>query len=123
VDELAEDGLGVLLISSDLEELIEGSDRVVVLRDGAVVGELTGDDVTEDRLMEAIASAGDGDSEHGDSGGGGSPNGDGADASTDAGSKDAGSLNAGSTDAGSPDEAPEERGTDGSPREEEAPHG
>ncbi|MFG3256945.1 sugar ABC transporter ATP-binding protein [Streptomyces sp. NPDC048172] len=58
VDELAEDGLGVVLISSDLEELIEGSDRVVVLRDGAVVGELTGDQVTEDRLLETIAEAG-----------------------------------------------------------------
>ena len=57
IDELAEDGLGVLLISSDVEELIEGSDRVVVLRDGAVVGELSGDDVTEDRLMQAIAAA------------------------------------------------------------------
>ncbi|RVU20823.1 sugar ABC transporter ATP-binding protein [Streptomyces antnestii] len=56
VDELAEDGLGVLLISSDLEELIEGSDRVVVLKDGAVVGELTGDDVTEDKLMQTIAA-------------------------------------------------------------------
>ncbi|MFD6416227.1 ATP-binding cassette domain-containing protein [Streptomyces sp. NPDC060194] len=56
IDELAEDGLGVLLISSDLEELIEGSDRVVVLKDGAVVGELTGDDVTEDRLMHTIAA-------------------------------------------------------------------
>ncbi|MEU6403344.1 sugar ABC transporter ATP-binding protein [Streptomyces sp. NPDC046985] len=56
VDELAEDGLGVVLISSDLEELIEGSDRVVVLKDGAVVGELTGDDVTEDELMRAIAA-------------------------------------------------------------------
>ncbi|MFE1025799.1 sugar ABC transporter ATP-binding protein [Streptomyces sp. NPDC058818] len=55
VDELAGDGLGVLLISSDLEELIEGSDRVVVLKDGAVVGELTGDDVTEDKLMRTIA--------------------------------------------------------------------
>ncbi|MGM0356238.1 sugar ABC transporter ATP-binding protein, partial [Streptomyces sp. ECR3] len=55
VDELAEDGLGVLLISSDLEELIEGSDRVVVLKDGAVVGELTGEDVTEDTLMRTIA--------------------------------------------------------------------
>ncbi|MEV8388209.1 ATP-binding cassette domain-containing protein, partial [Streptomyces chartreusis] len=55
VDELAADGLGVLLISSDLEELIEGSDRVVVLKDGAVVGELTGDDVTEDKLMRTIA--------------------------------------------------------------------
>ncbi|MET7288453.1 sugar ABC transporter ATP-binding protein [Streptomyces sp. NPDC005573] len=57
IDELAEDGLGVLLISSDVEELVEGSDRVVVLRDGAVVGELTGDDVTEDRLMQTIAAA------------------------------------------------------------------
>ncbi|MGX1274392.1 sugar ABC transporter ATP-binding protein [Streptomyces phaeoluteigriseus] len=55
VDELAADGLGVLLISSDLEELIEGSDRVVVLKDGAVVGELTGDDVTGEKLMRAIA--------------------------------------------------------------------
>jgi ribose transport system ATP-binding protein len=55
VDELAADGLGVLLISSDLEELIEGSDRVVVLKDGAVVGELTGDDVTEEKLMRTIA--------------------------------------------------------------------
>ncbi len=57
IDELADDGLAVLLISSDVEELIEGSDRVVVLRDGSVVGELSGDDVTEDRLMRAIAAA------------------------------------------------------------------
>ncbi|GGN58306.1 sugar ABC transporter ATP-binding protein [Streptomyces albiflavescens] len=57
IDELADDGLGVLLISSDTEELIEGSDRVVVLKDGAVVAELTGDAVTEDRLMRAIATA------------------------------------------------------------------
>ncbi|MGW7491171.1 sugar ABC transporter ATP-binding protein [Streptomyces sp. NPDC054786] len=57
IDELAADGLGVLLISSDVEELIEGADRVVVLKDGAVVGELAGDEVTEDRLMRAIAEA------------------------------------------------------------------
>jgi ribose transport system ATP-binding protein len=56
VDELADDGLAVLLISSDPEELIEGSDRVVVLKDGAVVRELTGDAVTEDELMRAIAA-------------------------------------------------------------------
>ncbi|MEW2465123.1 sugar ABC transporter ATP-binding protein [Streptomyces sp. NPDC046994] len=55
VDELADEGLAVLLISSDTEELIEGSDRVVVLKDGAVVRELTGDAVTEDELMRAIA--------------------------------------------------------------------
>ncbi|MFG2635476.1 sugar ABC transporter ATP-binding protein [Streptomyces sp. NPDC048362] len=56
VDELADDGLAVLLISSDPEELIEGSDRVLVLKDGAVVRELTGDAVTEDELMRAIAA-------------------------------------------------------------------
>ncbi|MFR0355617.1 sugar ABC transporter ATP-binding protein [Streptomyces sediminimaris] len=56
IDELADDGLAVLLISSDTEELIEGSDRVVVLKDGAVVRELTGDAVTEDELMRAIAA-------------------------------------------------------------------
>ncbi|MGW6740543.1 sugar ABC transporter ATP-binding protein [Streptomyces sp. NPDC055025] len=56
IDELAGEGLGVLLISSDMEELIEGSERVVVLRDGAVVAELTGAEVTEERLLRAIAS-------------------------------------------------------------------
>ncbi|MCQ0010203.1 sugar ABC transporter ATP-binding protein [Actinomadura madurae] len=56
IDELAREGLGVLLISSDLEELVEGADRVVVLRDGAVAGELTGDQVSEQGVMAAIAA-------------------------------------------------------------------
>ncbi|RII20301.1 Ribose import ATP-binding protein RbsA [Streptomyces sp. YIM 130001] len=56
IDELAEDGLGVLLISSDMEELVEGSDRVVVLKDGGVIAELAGDQVTEDMLLRAIAA-------------------------------------------------------------------
>jgi galactofuranose transport system ATP-binding protein len=57
IDELAADGLAVVLISSDLEELIEGSDRVVVLKDGRRVGELTGDEVTEPALLRALAAA------------------------------------------------------------------
>nr|WP_240529832.1 sugar ABC transporter ATP-binding protein [Streptomyces mangrovisoli] len=57
IDELAGDGLGVLLISSDLEELIEGSDRVVVLKDGRVVGHLAGDEVTEEGLLGTLAGA------------------------------------------------------------------
>jgi monosaccharide-transporting ATPase len=56
IDELAEDGLGVLLISADLEELVEGSDRVVVLKDGTVVGELTGADLTEEGVMATMAA-------------------------------------------------------------------
>ncbi|MET8612334.1 sugar ABC transporter ATP-binding protein [Streptomyces misionensis] len=57
IDELAGDGLGVLLISSDLEELIEGSDRVVILKDGHVVGHLDGAEVTEEGLLDALATA------------------------------------------------------------------
>ncbi|MFE9614250.1 sugar ABC transporter ATP-binding protein [Streptomyces sp. NPDC006012] len=57
IDELAEGGLAVLLISSDTEELIEGSDRVVVLKDGRVVDELSGAAVTGDALLRAVAAA------------------------------------------------------------------
>jgi len=55
IDELAQEGLAVMLISSELDELIEGSDRIVVLKDGRVVSELTGDDVSESSLMTALA--------------------------------------------------------------------
>ncbi|MCW2862787.1 MAG: sugar transporter ATP-binding protein, partial [Actinoallomurus sp.] len=58
LDELAVNGLAILLISSDLEELVSGCDRVVVLRDGAVAAELTGLDVTEEGIIAAMASAG-----------------------------------------------------------------
>ncbi|WP_436521354.1 sugar ABC transporter ATP-binding protein [Actinoplanes sp. HUAS TT8] len=59
IDELAAEGLGVVLVSSDAEELVEGADRVVVLRDGVVVGTLTGDRVTTQALMATIAEAAD----------------------------------------------------------------
>ena len=57
IDELAGQGLGVLLISSELEEVVEGADRVLVLRDGAVVSTLQGTEISEDRIMHAIAAA------------------------------------------------------------------
>ncbi|MFE6855268.1 ATP-binding cassette domain-containing protein, partial [Streptomyces sp. NPDC057674] len=55
IDELAQEGLAVLLISSDIEELVEGSDRIVVLRNGATAGELTGDQVSEGELLAVLA--------------------------------------------------------------------
>jgi monosaccharide-transporting ATPase len=58
IDELAREGLAVLLISSELEELIEGSDRIVVLKEGAVIGRLDGDEVTQERLMRTLAAEG-----------------------------------------------------------------
>jgi ribose transport system ATP-binding protein len=65
VDELAAAGLGVVLISSDLEEVVEGATRVLVLRDGRVVGVLTGDGIGEHQVMTAIAGAADEDGGHG----------------------------------------------------------
>jgi monosaccharide-transporting ATPase len=56
IDELAAEGLGVLLISSELDELLEGSDRVIVLKDGRVIETLQGDDVNETTLMNALAA-------------------------------------------------------------------
>jgi galactofuranose transport system ATP-binding protein len=45
----------VVMIDSEPEELIEASDRVVVLRDGGVVDTLSGDDLDEENLVGAIA--------------------------------------------------------------------
>jgi ribose transport system ATP-binding protein len=52
---LAEEGLGVLMISSELEEIVEGADRVFVLRDGRTVAELGRGEISEPVLMDAMA--------------------------------------------------------------------
>jgi ribose transport system ATP-binding protein len=49
---LAGDGLCVLIVSSDAEDLERLCDRVHVFRDGAVVSTLAGADVTHDRITE-----------------------------------------------------------------------
>jgi ABC-type sugar transport system ATPase subunit len=49
--ELAKAGLGVLLVSSDLPELMALSDRVVVLSDGRQMGVLEKDAINEERIM------------------------------------------------------------------------
>ena len=58
INELAESGLGVLMISSELEELVEGSSRVVVMRDGRCVAELLGDQISQDAIIHAKAEGG-----------------------------------------------------------------
>ncbi len=58
VDDLAGDGLGVVFISSELEEVVEGSDRAIALKEGTVVGVLSGDQVSERNLMGMLAEGG-----------------------------------------------------------------
>lgn len=48
---LAEQGVGVVVISSELPEIIGLCDRALVVREGYVVGELAGDDMMEESLL------------------------------------------------------------------------
>ena len=52
IRKLARSGVGVIVISSDVEELTVLADRIVVMREGQVVGELGGDEITEARIVE-----------------------------------------------------------------------
>jgi ribose transport system ATP-binding protein len=58
VAELAQQGLGIVLVSSEMEELIGGSSRLVVLQNGSKVADLREDDVTEAELMNALSHSG-----------------------------------------------------------------
>ena len=55
--ELAEDGKACIFISSELEEVLRTSDRIVVLRDQEQVSELTGADMNEQTVMQTIAGS------------------------------------------------------------------
>jgi galactofuranose transport system ATP-binding protein len=52
---LSEEGLSVLMISSELEELVAAADHVTVLSDGRSVADFTADELSEDKLMGAMA--------------------------------------------------------------------
>jgi monosaccharide-transporting ATPase len=56
IGEFSRRGIGVLFISSELNELVRNCDRVIVLRDGRAVGELLGDDIDEKSIMWTIAN-------------------------------------------------------------------
>jgi ABC-type sugar transport system ATPase subunit len=48
---LATDGLGIVLISSELEEILGLAHRVLVMRRGRIVAELEGDEMTEPAIL------------------------------------------------------------------------
>lgn len=51
----ADRGISVLLISSELSELVRNCDRIIVLREGRAVGELSGDAISEQSIIRTIA--------------------------------------------------------------------
>ncbi|MER6413549.1 sugar ABC transporter ATP-binding protein [Streptomyces humidus] len=52
INQLTADGVAVVLVSSDLPELVAMSDRAIVMRQGRVVAELTGDRLDEQSVLE-----------------------------------------------------------------------
>ncbi|WP_331376943.1 galactofuranose ABC transporter, ATP-binding protein YtfR [Sinorhizobium chiapasense] len=57
IESLREKGMSLIVISSEIEELVAYSTRIVVLRDRAHVAELGGERITADQIVEAIAAA------------------------------------------------------------------
>lgn len=55
IREFVDKGVGVILISSEFEEIVEGANRIVVLHEGESVSELTNPGITENALVNALA--------------------------------------------------------------------
>ena len=54
--ELADQGLAILMISSELTEVVGMADRVIVMREGRITGELRGAEATEQSIMQLATS-------------------------------------------------------------------
>ena len=52
--ELARQGLAVIIISDDLEEVVANCSRVIVMKDGAIVGELQNEDICSQAILNII---------------------------------------------------------------------
>jgi D-xylose transport system ATP-binding protein len=51
IDRLARSGMAVLMVSSELPEVLGLADRILVLRDGRIAGEFSGTDATPEAIM------------------------------------------------------------------------
>jgi len=54
INKLADEGKGILVISSEMPELIGICDRIYVLYEGRIVGEIAGSEATQEKIMRAI---------------------------------------------------------------------
>jgi rhamnose transport system ATP-binding protein len=55
ISHLASEGLAILLISSELPEILGMADRVLVIREGRLVGELSREEATQEAIVQAAA--------------------------------------------------------------------
>jgi ABC-type sugar transport system ATPase subunit len=60
MEDLARRGAGILMISSDMPEVLSMSDRILVVRDGRIAGELSRQEATQESVLRlAVGAAGD----------------------------------------------------------------
>ncbi|CEW71254.1 ribose import ATP-binding protein RbsA [Streptococcus pneumoniae] len=52
MNELAERGVPIIMVSSDLPEVIGVSDRIMVMHEGRISGELTRQEATQEKVMQ-----------------------------------------------------------------------
>lgn len=53
---MAEEGKGVIMVSSEMPELLSTCDRIIVFRDGEISGILTSEEATEEKIMYAAVA-------------------------------------------------------------------
>lgn len=52
---LASEGMSITFISSEIDEMLRTCSRLIVMRDRKAVGELSGEDLTQNMIMNTIA--------------------------------------------------------------------
>ena len=57
MSKLADQGVGIIMISSEMPEVLGMSDRIIVMHEGHVCGELSRSEATQERIMSLILSA------------------------------------------------------------------
>jgi inositol transport system ATP-binding protein len=55
LDDLAGEGIAIIMISSEMSEVLSMSDRIITIREGRITGEFTREDATEEKLMQRMA--------------------------------------------------------------------
>jgi ABC-type sugar transport system ATPase subunit len=55
INQLVKEKIGIILISSELPEIINISDRILVMREGRITGEFTRKEATQEKIMELAA--------------------------------------------------------------------
>lgn len=59
IQQLANEGMSIIMVSSELPEILGVSDRIIVLNDGVLTGEVTREEATEENLAKLALGGGD----------------------------------------------------------------